>query len=85
MQVDLENIFFKSLLRFMKESFFYPSIPVTRKLRLPWILVQFMKLSMLRASTVSLFESVQLVPWQTGKKSKDEKETVNNSRAVRYL
>lgn len=68
----------------MKESFFYPSIPVTRKLRLPWILVQFMKLSMLRASTVSLFESVQLVPWQTGGK-KDEKETVNNSKAVRYL
>lgn len=32
----------------------HPSIPVTRKCRLPWILVQFTKLSMLRASTVCL-------------------------------
>ena len=30
----------------------YPLIPVTRKWRLPWILVQFLKLSMFRASTV---------------------------------
>jgi len=36
-------------------SCIYPFIPVTRKCRLPWILVQFMKLSMLLASTVCLF------------------------------
>lgn len=32
----------------------YPRIPVTRKWRLPWILVQLMKLSMLLESTVCL-------------------------------
>lgn len=35
----------------------YPRIPVTRKCRLPWILVQLMKLSMLLASTVCLFSA----------------------------
>lgn len=53
----------------------YPLIPVTRKCRLPWILVQLMKLSMLRASTVSLV--LLPVPWQAG-------ETHKNGTKYRY-
>lgn len=47
-------------------SVVYPVIPVTRKCRLPWIFVQFMKLSILEASTVSLVGLP--VPSQTGEK-----------------
>lgn len=43
-------------------------MPVSKKCRLPWILVQFMKLSMLRASTVSLLGLP--VPWQAEKRGK---------------
>lgn len=53
-----------------------PSMPVTRKCRLPWILVQLMKLSMLRASTVSLVPLP--VPWQAG-------ETDKNGRKYKYI
>lgn len=37
---------------YYNKEYCYPLIPVTRKWRLPWILVQFIKLSILRASTV---------------------------------
>lgn len=55
--LDLDNSLYRN-----RRKCAYPLIPVTRKCKLPWILVQLMKLSMLRASTVSLVPLP--VPWQ---------------------
>lgn len=76
--LDLDNSLHQNRMKWA-----YPSIPVTRKCRLPWILVQLMKLSMLWASTVSLVPLP--VPWQADETDKNGAKYKDRYRYINKL